>query len=985
MVKYLSDNRADQRFQTILSRPQPFQAEVPEQGYAVDEVDLTHALDVVDAGARAYYANQEQELERESTAISYDTYQANRAAQQARQEKDNAEKQLVNTMKNDLYGKLNKIADFASQGGDPDIVERLTRETVMQQLKYSGAYLNADDATKVVKDLGLNITGDLLRNRINLEAEAEKQAIKDYRDTISGWADDQYGKEFAASLTMNEKENAYYQYTLADQNFMDANVIDFNEESTQELPAGNTRVSINTKMSASKWAEQEFKKALLQRMSTIPGDFRPTQEDINAELDRVATEIVNKSGGRIDAGTALMLARKGAVMSSYIPSSNLRSAQLKAQAEDVTHVQTIERAPAERVQARNDFQKQLLTQTLMQSAPISLTIAVPQFANTLYEENADFAQALDADLASLNFTGKTTGVDAGTKFVEFIDKALENPANAPAAYTTANSIRRWAASAFAEGDKYTYWDRAAALSAAQNNLTVLNGGEGPNTPGARIKADNGEQNTDWYRQFVDSGEMKYLPKDKRDQLFRDVYQKNRDRNTNLYLNDILGESSPFRNNIRYDQKTNKLVAVNIADVAAFERAGQLKLYKELDKLNQYFNDGKYSEYQGVETAEDFKNAVLKYYDIQNVSDRDIIHQRSNVYNLMEAINTGNTATAFKETPGAVADVLTGTLETLKEGAEYIVGKNVENYLDLQKATEGMSKEEQHNAIVDAIVDVENRTKNFLASLRGESVNKPETPGEEIARLEKETQEALEYQERMTDAYRTVQDNYTGNIDIASLPIVNGNSTVKSFSVRIGGKEVLLPSIVNGKEVSQSQAIKEYNRTGRSLGSYDTVEEADTVAKAISDIGEAQVNYMQLVSQEIKNKTGVDYTGNVVDPLTTIANVTEITPIGMESDLQYVRHKGKYYLEAVPGGNDREAKEYLKETGSYLGVANTLEDIGKQAEALMDATWGLKKSQETGEDKTKVQGAVSVFDAQGSQVGRTAVKDTVTGDILRVNK
>ena len=114
MVKYLSDNRADQRFQTILSRPQPFEAEVPEQRYAVDEVDLTPALNVVDAGARAYYAHQGQELERESIAISYDTYQANRAAQQARQEKDNAEKQLVNTMKNDLYGKLNKIADFAS-------------------------------------------------------------------------------------------------------------------------------------------------------------------------------------------------------------------------------------------------------------------------------------------------------------------------------------------------------------------------------------------------------------------------------------------------------------------------------------------------------------------------------------------------------------------------------------------------------------------------------------------------------------------------------------------------------------------------------------------------------------------------------------------------------------------------------------------------------------------------------------------------------
>lgn len=76
----------------------------------------------------------------------------------------------------------------------------------------------------------------------------------------------------------------------------------------------------------------------------------------------------------------------------------------------------------------------------------------------------------------------------------------------------------------------------------------------------------------------------------------------------------------------------------------------------------------------------------------------------------------------------------------------------------------------------------------------------------------------------------------GNIDLNNrikVPNVDGSySTEDSFSVNIDGKEVLLPQIVNGKRVTQDQAIQHYLKTGEHLGKFNTPEEADTYAQQL---------------------------------------------------------------------------------------------------------------------------------------------------------
>ena len=86
----------------------------------------------------------------------------------------------------------------------------------------------------------------------------------------------------------------------------------------------------------------------------------------------------------------------------------------------------------------------------------------------------------------------------------------------------------------------------------------------------------------------------------------------------------------------------------------------------------------------------------------------------------------------------------------------------------------------------------------------------------------------------SNAKRKYYDKYgAGNIDLNNRKVVHNKdgsfSTEESFSTNIDGKEVLLPTIIDGKRVSQRQAINHYYKTGKHLGKFDSVEEADDYA------------------------------------------------------------------------------------------------------------------------------------------------------------
>lgn len=76
----------------------------------------------------------------------------------------------------------------------------------------------------------------------------------------------------------------------------------------------------------------------------------------------------------------------------------------------------------------------------------------------------------------------------------------------------------------------------------------------------------------------------------------------------------------------------------------------------------------------------------------------------------------------------------------------------------------------------------------------------------------------------------------GNIDLYNRPPVQNpdgsSSTVRSLSFENNGQEILVPTVVGGKVVSDDEAINHYFKTGNFLGKFQTPDEATRFASRL---------------------------------------------------------------------------------------------------------------------------------------------------------
>lgn len=119
----------------------------------------------------------------------------------------------------------------------------------------------------------------------------------------------------------------------------------------------------------------------------------------------------------------------------------------------------------------------------------------------------------------------------------------------------------------------------------------------------------------------------------------------------------------------------------------------------------------------------------------------------------------------------------------------------------------------------------------------------------------------------------------GNIDLEARPQVkmpDGSvATVRSIGIDVDGKEVIIPTVVDGKVVSNDEAVAHFKKTGENLGTFDTPANATAYAKKLH---EAQAAFYAPAPPAAPAASGASITPPSGDP-SVAARVAAAKPAG----------------------------------------------------------------------------------------------------------
>lgn len=928
-MNYLHPQRQDFRFQTILDESQPFKATVPETKSAPGKFDRTAAMDLIQEAYVGYQKGYNQGLNQSSKT------------------KDDYMSRYKNSVLSDFAAADMNLVLEAQQNGLTPTELGLQRNLLKQQyLQVAPQYLTAKDFDKQASaNFDVDVGATLYKNQLEIDKslvmKARQQDMQNQIDYMKEKHPNTYWRipTEAYSTVMNrdiqaasalERGSAQYLNTLQD------------PESTEDEKA-------MTKATLSQAASQTARNTAFELTAQILTKVGPNESITNANVAEAQAGIAS-----VVAATGLDNETANAI-SSIVISDTLQPMLDRRQKVIDAHRLDEEQLIKWQDNYLNLLAKEKTLRDLYGNAAVGAStpaelmvadnIGPSAISNNIWNNPDAFLTAVrqgnglqglinttDTEKGKSVSTTINTGVSA-----ELLNKLPEQYQKQYAAMSEA--LAQAAATGFKKFASMSPKDVVTSAipviqyqEAVMNNLTIPTPEEVVNDSVPPVKQDN----VGMIKPIIARNLREGLYQDKEEEATAlDDYTKLTMSDAGVALNNIPISS------LRFDPKTKEFFLVATDDIDALSSGAILA---NTDKLNSVLEDPIMAD-----RKEELTNALVDFYHIPVMTREE--SQKWGEYELQ--MNTLDMNHPVMQATAA----LNRSYEMAREGMQDIRAGNYEagfgkalaggtGVLGSMLATSGAFAFEGGKGSMEWVKEhLGNDWEKALAEVQSRYKYTP---------LEKQVQNFKKDAIDFDKTYGDILKAYNGTIDYVNLPVIKFDDgtvrTVNSMSIEDmeGKKEILIPTIINGKQVSDKDAIEHYEKTGENLGQYSNIEEADRVADAIHRYGNLQAEIVKL--QQLKDPRY----GNVV----SIADTVEDT----DGKAVVVKVSDEYLL--LPGKNEKEALKRYEKTGAYLGSA-------KSKEAIED----FKNKH------IKISGKSVGVKFIGDEYYRTVGEDTSTGEAI----
>lgn len=215
----------------------------------------------------------------------------------------------------------------------------------------------------------------------------------------------------------------------------------------------------------------------------------------------------------------------------------------------------------------------------------------------------------------------------------------------------------------------------------------------------------------------------------------------------------------------------------------------------------------------------------------------------------------------------------------------------------------------------------------------------------------------------------------GNIDIANRPRVKNAdgsvSTVRSISVNVGGKETLIPTVSeDGRIMSDDEAVEQFRKTGKHLGKFDSVKNAEEYAQRLHE----QQERMYVGGSVPAGMDPAKYSAlssRLDSTRRRLATQWGLTQDAFNNHIAYGIENGDFSFAE----NDKEKLQQLG-MGKELSTLTSQIEMGKVAYTILNGVGDMPLSAQKGEASKRFKALETPENAKIIQTMRNHIESVV---------